>query len=166
MISDFLKKSGSLRLFTFIYLLPFIFGCLLIKAGLPSGFLVFVLGSLCGSLIWIRTLGLWLYQMAPLKNGLNRLFFNISTLVLIPGFTAILFLLDPENSFMFLAIPILSIVHIYTLYFFAKSLTSLEFKRSVGFFTYCGTMIFISALPIGIFILQPKIQAIVKEIEQ
>ena len=163
MISSFFIKSSALKIFTWIFLIPFLIGCVFIRFNQPMGVIVWPVISATGALFWMTIIGLHLLQRSPIGGGLNKNVFKICVSILFSlpvllatqpffGLEVAEIILKPLVSF------VLTICSLYCLYCISKSLTTLEFKRSSGFSTYAGTLIILSMLPLGIFLVQPRVQ--------
>jgi phosphoglycerol transferase MdoB-like AlkP superfamily enzyme len=107
--------------------------------------------------------GIYLLKKSPIVGGLNKNAFKICVSILFS-----LPILLATQPFMGLKIAeiilnafvafVLACCSLYCLYCISKSLTTLEFNRSSGFSTYAGTLIILSILPLGIFLIQPRVQ--------
>lgn len=143
-----------------------LFGIMMIGAVLIS---VVVLG-------WFWSIGIGLQTKIPdeikMKTGLFKaalifpavylllflgifgfVFYNIESLVMIGASSQIIFMIFPLH---FLAM----IAMIYSLVFIAKTIKTAETQRRVEFGDYIGEFFMVWFLPIGIWILQPKINEI------
>jgi len=163
MVSNFFIKSNAFRLFLWIYLIPFLIGCLFFRFNQILGVIIWSVLSVTGTLIWMAKVGLYLFQKSQIKVGLNKTVFKISVALLsfVPIFIVMQPFLSAEYEDVILNPPIffvLIICSLYCHYFISKSLTIAEFNKSTGFLTYAGTFVFISMLPLGLFLLQPRIQ--------
>ena len=121
---------------------------------------------------WLYTLGTNLYHKLPSDSGLHLKTFKI--FVLIPAFYMIgisLFMLaltkgaiPHVNPFIFLFILPLHLGSMfcicYSLYFIAKALKAVEMQRRARFGDYIGEFFLLWFFPVGVWILQPRINKI------
>jgi hypothetical protein len=158
MFQAFFVKSSVLKVFTCIYLIPFLFGCITLRFEPDFGIYIWIIPSLTGSIAWLTTVGLFLHHRTSIELQLSKI--NYITSIIIAPIILIVLLygsLDTSSGFF---VFFYSVSHIYILYFFSKSLTMVELKKSTGLLTYLGTMIFLAMPPIGLFLIQPRIQKI------
>lgn len=121
---------------------------------------------------WFYVLGTNLYKKLPFKAGMNpglfKLFLVIPVLYMLTILAVIGFIGDPVSApfnpvFFLLAIPVhlFSIFCIfYCLYFNAKALKIVELRKAVVFNDFAGEFFLLWFFPIGIWILQPRINRI------
>jgi len=125
---------------------------------------------------WIWSIGNGLYRFTPSKTDLNNqrfrnlLFFVIAYILIILISMLILFAFNYDTIFAFIGgtgIFIIAPLHIfsmicvlYALYYDARTIRSIELKRPPEASEYLVEMILLWIWPIGIWILQPRINAI------
>ena len=167
-------KSNGLKVFLFLYiplLIPIFFLVLHLYQGIIIGillwFLIFV--------IWIDSLGTNLYLKLRDKHKLNIMFFkfNITYIVfylfLASALIFIFFwkkeILKPINPglvlMIFAPISIYALIGIiYSFHFISKLLVSVETRVIVNFDRHSNEFLLFLLLPIGIWLLQPRISKI------
>jgi hypothetical protein len=124
---------------------------------------------------WFYSLGTNLFKRVPLtvKMSLTRfkvfLFFQVAYILFLTVFMAGLFSnLSPEGKINPAIFSFIFPLHIfamfcifYCLYFNAKALKAIELKRPVTFGDYAGEFFLLWFFPIGIWILQPRINRLI-----
>ncbi|MEM7655245.1 MAG: hypothetical protein AAF399_03885 [Bacteroidota bacterium] len=131
---------------------------------------------------WFGSIGLGLNALIPaaakLKVGRFRfcVWFSFGYLLLLVGFMGFFFAqfdsqfpaIGSQFPYVFLAILpfhfFSMICTLYCLYFVAKTIKTTELQRKVKFSEYLGELIMIWFYPIGIWILQPKLNQMAKEL--
>ncbi|MEZ4804725.1 MAG: hypothetical protein R2852_04375 [Bacteroidia bacterium] len=124
---------------------------------------------------WFWSVAIGLQRLIPSNLKLNVNKFKV--FLLIPAVYILLFLAyfmtaftagNPVLGMFFIIIPL----HLfsmfclfYCLYFVAKTIKIAELKRQVSFGDFAGEFFLIWFYPVGIWIVQPKINAMMKEIE-
>jgi hypothetical protein len=114
-------------------------------------------------LAWLWTLGQFLWSLAPLTLRPSLLRFRFSLLypsAYIPLFFFLVMTSDPSE----VPIAIIFPLHLlamycmfYNLYFVAKTLKLAEVKKEVSFYDYSGAFFLLWFFPVGIWILQPRV---------
>ena len=133
---------------------------------------------------WFYTLGTNLYTKLPESVSMNLKIFKlfmaipfcyilfISVAIAYGGFyLANIGIEGPPNPALMLFIPVFIGIHLfsifcilYTMWFIAKALKSIEYQRSVVFADFAGDIFLICFFPIGIWIIQPKINKLFSEL--
>lgn len=157
-MDSFFIKSSGLKLFIWIYILP-LFVLLVTSRFNTSIWIYITLGiTLIGSILWLFVAGTFAYKNSQNKNNLNFKLFKISFIVVAAGI--VITMLSVFSSFIIswpFALAFIT-ASLYLPYFFSKALTSAEFRRETGPMTYLGTFIFLTCIPIGILLVQPRVQ--------
>lgn len=120
---------------------------------------------------WFYALGTNLFKKLPVTAGMNLtrfkvfMFVSVADIILIPAFMFVIFLKmaaggQPNPGIFALIIPLylFSMFCIfYCLYFIAKALKTVEWQKPVTFGDYAGEFFLLWFFPIGVWILQPRI---------
>jgi hypothetical protein len=119
--------------------------------------------------LYILTIGHFMQDYLPKRVRLNHVFFQINAFIWFAT-TSVVMILSEGNSASFsgaTAIPFfyVSFAALHFILFPAKTLKSVELKKEAEFGDYIGDFFLIMFLPIGIWILQPRINRIIEEIE-
>jgi len=129
---------------------------------------------------WFWSIAIGLQKMVPsgikMKVGKFKIFFFIPLvymLLLLVFMSFIFTTYFPSNEFLYtFAFPFLIIIPLhlfsmfcifYCLYFVAKTLKTVELQREVGFSDFAGEFFLAWFYPIGIWILQPKINRMLEK---
>ena len=159
--------------------IPFIFYVISKTTVIPSQYLKTVLAvflllmilSISASFGWIYTLGVNLNKKLPDTVKLNltkfKWFFFIPFVYMIFYVVFMFYFIFGMNFFRFAIIFSFQLFAIfcifYCIYFNAKSLKAVELQRPVTFSDYASEFLLIWMLPVGIWILQPKINKMFDE---
>ena len=113
-----------------------------------------------------------------MKIGRFKIFFLIPTIYIlfISFFMAVIFMGmssgKPSDGMMFGMMGIIIPLHFFsmfcifhTLYFSAKTLKSVEMQRIATFSDYAGEFFLLWFFPIGIWVIQPRLNKLIEEIE-
>ena len=118
-------------------------------------------------LAWFWSLGEFFWSLAPpsLRPSISRFRFS---LVYPPLYIPVFFLLvttsDPSQARVAIIFPLHLLgmyCMFYNLYFVAKTLKLAEVKTAVSFYDYSGAFFLLWFFPIGVWILQPRVNALV-----
>lgn len=154
MLTNFFTKSSGLKLFLLIYVLPLLL--IITISRFSSSFLItipiFII--IVGQILWLYLSGSFAFQKSISTNGLKLISFKIS-IVIVALWLILIFLFETTHPIIHI---LFGISYLYIIYFFAKALTSAEVKKETTFMTYFGTFIFIYMAPIGILLVQSRIQ--------
>jgi hypothetical protein len=128
-------------------------------------------------IIWLYFLGTNLFSKLPQGHNMNiRFFKNNIIFIIIANISTNLFfiinaitnfkLIEPLDKTMVLPFVIISFCSVfslfYILYFLSKSLVSVEKQEILKLTDYFGELLFLLFFPVGIWIIQPRINQIFK----
>lgn len=144
-------------------------------------FIILITGFTLFSWIWLTAIGLQVYlpEDIKLKSGKFKILFILSITYIIS--LNILSSLSPLRIFYTLSSPFINteaiflimfanvtlldlaafLCMLYCLYFIAKTIKTVELKRQVSFSDFAGEFFMIWFYPIGIWIIQPRINKII-----
>jgi hypothetical protein len=128
--------------------------------GLPMA-----LGMIC-FLIWLWSMGSFLSSVVSPSLKLRTRFFCFALIypvVYIPLFISIMFSHNPKPAMFALIVPLhlfAMFCMFYDLYFVSKTLALAETGKPASFYDYAGPFFLIWLFPIGIWIIQPRINRI------
>lgn len=127
-----------------------------------------IIGILAYS-IYPLLVGHFLQDYLPRRMELNHNLFLINVFIWISVYSVIMVLSDGKGMTFngIIALPFLYVFYalLYSLAFPAKTLKSIELNKKASFGEYFVDFILIIFLPIGIWVLQPRINKIVKSEE-
>lgn len=123
------------------------------------------------SWVWSVSIGLQQYMhpdMRQLKVNRFRLFFVIPLVFMAIAPIGIVTIVTMHTGVVFLLLLLFMLGHfftifciVYTMYFTAKTLRSVEMQQEAHFSDYIGEFFLIYFFPVGIWFIQPRINAIV-----
>lgn len=162
MFQAFFTKSSALKLFTWIYLIPFLTGCVALRFNFEYGIFFWAVPSIFGLGVWFITVALFLHKQTQPELRLSKVSF-ITCLITCAILLGLLFLdtyhLINIGAFGPFVTFVTFVSGMYCSYFFSKSLTLVELRKSTGLLTFLGTMILLGMF-LGILLIQPRIQKI------
>ncbi|MBA9079892.1 hypothetical protein [Rufibacter quisquiliarum] len=126
--------------------------------------------NLIGILIYFIypfVIGYFLQDFLPRKVEVNNTFFQINFFVWIGGYLTLMILSDGQGMTLtgLAALPFFYVFFAFLYYqaFPAKVLKSVEMKKEVSLGDYFSDFILILFLPLGIWVLQPRINKVVEK---
>jgi hypothetical protein len=178
MIDRFLKAKHW-QIFTVTIGLPFLIQIVLIPITIMGNdpmimmkMFPIIMILFCAIYGWLWSIAIGLQQVIPVEFKLNvnkfKIFFLISIvyMILILIFFMSIINLDGPNPGIFAVIVPIHLFSmfclIYSLYFVAKTFKSAELQRKVTFSDFAGEFFMIWFFPIGIWIIQPKVNKLVE----
>ncbi len=125
---------------------------------------------------WLWWVGIYLYRRLPSEISISSLYFNLGAVYFVCYTLLLIYTIGLvkedvlEGNLPFGMLLLLAPMHLlatfcflYMVYFVARSLVSLEQQRVVGFGEFAGAYFQVMFLPIGIWFLQPRLQALAQK---
>jgi hypothetical protein len=163
---DFFLKLKHWQLFVLMFFVPNIIMSVAGSSLLTVRILcaVVVIGFYFG---WLYSLGTALHKKLPNRAEVNQLYFKISFLILsLLSFGLVIWELSAGSlmhDHMIILLLLLVFGYIwafYIFYFVARSLKTVELQRPVTYYEYIDIFFLLWFYPIGVWFIQPKVNAI------
>lgn len=178
-ISDFFLRAKHWQIFALLFVVPTFaeFSAMVSFPGRmrtwhdlgTSGFifigsmLVYVLGFLA----WYGSMGIFFSSLAKPELKMDARFFYFSLIypvIYLPVFFALAFLETGISARVILPLHIVCMICMfYLLYFVARSFGLVEHGRNVSFSEYAGPFFLLWFYPIGIWVIQPRVNKLKSE---
>lgn len=124
---------------------------------------------------WIYSIGIFMNKRLPQTVSLNLTTFRVFTFFIVTYVIMAVILMTLIFSDTIIAIPNMTMVFLmlhlfvmfcifYCMWFTAKSLKSVELQRPVTFSDFAGDFLLILFFPIGVWIIQPRINKLFEQL--